>query len=427
MVQTKFKMNASKLLVSLSNLVYSRSICFACVSKHLQKFTPDDLKAIVKTKIDNKALFGKLVKPTKEKTKKKDEKDVLDLEIKESKSVEQKDLASTKKRSGKADKDLGSTSKNTDEKNPKLQKVSSKSQIKKIVEKDLDFLTEDQTVEDKMVRSVNKGLSSTSNTDGDIILTPAVDNGNRWQHREELSEFSYILTYPMLKCEEVIDTSSLKQAAGKFVPSVTHIINQTMSDLSKFYLDRWKKNKIAELGEEGFKKYQEETFRNGSNLHANIQHYLSGTPESELDIYKGNEGHWDSIRKVLQEVKDAVAMEEPVTHQDLCYKGQFDCVARIKNKVCVIDWKTSQKVKPTLRDTFENPIQVAAYIGAINNSNVLSETGMDQITSGAIVIAYPDGHPAHVHIMDRKLCETHWKLWLERLQMYWKQVKSVNY
>jgi len=39
------------------------------------------------------------------------------------------------------------------------------------------------------------------------------------------------------------------------LPSVTNILNLTMSEKSKAALENWKKNMIEKLGEDGFKKY----------------------------------------------------------------------------------------------------------------------------------------------------------------------------
>ena len=37
-----------------------------------------------------------------------------------------------------------------------------------------------------------------------------------------------------------------------------------------------------------------------------------------------------------------------------------------RDTICLIDWKTSKKQKASLRYTYDNPLQVAAYLGAYN-------------------------------------------------------------
>lgn len=40
-----------------------------------------------------------------------------------------------------------------------------------------------------------------------------------------------------------------------------------------------------------------------------------------------------------------------------------------RDEVCVIDWKTSLKPRPTLKDIHDYPLQSIAYAGAINDDN----------------------------------------------------------
>lgn len=37
-----------------------------------------------------------------------------------------------------------------------------------------------------------------------------------------------------------------------------------------------------------------------------------------------------------------------------------------RNDLVVIEWKTSQRTKATLEDAYDDPVQIAAYVGALN-------------------------------------------------------------
>lgn len=39
-----------------------------------------------------------------------------------------------------------------------------------------------------------------------------------------------------------------------------------------------------------------------------------------------------------------------------------------RGELCAIDWKKSDKVKETIGATYDAPLQIAAYIGALNAS-----------------------------------------------------------
>lgn len=238
--------------------------------------------------------------------------------------------------------------------------------------------------------------------------------------------------HPFLPCEDALDTEdseagppariALNRGQGRSsVPSVTRILQQTLSPNQIFYLERWKKKMIAELGEDGFKEYSQNLFKQGKLFHSAVEDILtsgetwdnrspSETPEYPTEV----QGYMESISHILEDVRAVRAIESTVQHNTLNYLGIADCVARYRGVLCVIDWKTSEKQKPFLSNTYDNPIQVAAYAGALNSDDNYKY----QVEHGLIVVAYKDGSPAHAHQISSELMLDYWKTWLVRLEQF---------
>ncbi|XP_066451877.1 mitochondrial genome maintenance exonuclease 1 [Eleutherodactylus coqui] len=206
------------------------------------------------------------------------------------------------------------------------------------------------------------------------------------------------------------------QMANGRLPSVTRILQQTMPMEQAFYLERWKQRMIMELGEEGFIEYTAALFSQGKRFHAQLEDLLLSEEQytQKPDDAEELVGYMNSAEHVLSHVVGVKTLESAVVHSELQYLGFVDCVAKYREKLCVIDWKTSEKQKPNLKNTFDNPLQVAAYMGAINHDNNYNF----QVDCGLIVIAYKDGSPAHAHFMDSEMCLHYWDKWLLRLEEY---------
>nr|XP_012330560.1 mitochondrial genome maintenance exonuclease 1 [Aotus nancymaae] len=152
------------------------------------------------------------------------------------------------------------------------------------------------------------------------------------------------------------------------IPSVTRVLQQTMTKQQVFWLERWKQRMILELGEDGFKEYTSNIFLQGKRFHEALESILS--PQETLKERDENllkSGYIESVQHILKDVSGVRALESAVQHETLNYIGLLDCVAEYQGKLCVIDWKTSEKPKPFLRNTFDNPLQVVAYMGAMNH------------------------------------------------------------
>ncbi|ETN62391.1 hypothetical protein AND_005906 [Anopheles darlingi] len=199
-------------------------------------------------------------------------------------------------------------------------------------------------------------------------------------------------------------------------PSVNRVLTATMPEASRQALLRWKASKIAELGEEGFQQMQKEIFERGSNLHSVLELWLAGEDPPAAMIERSS-SLWKSVESALANVeRPAQIIEKRLYHPYLHYSGVVDCMTSIEGKYHVIEWKTSDNPKKTVAATYDAPIQLCAYLGALQASNELRET---KVENGAIFVAYTSGKPANVHLLNSTNMRRYWNLWLLRLQEYW--------
>lgn len=96
--------------------------------------------------------------------------------------------------------------------------------------------------------------------------------------------------HPFVNSEKVFETDEpesgppvriLLNRGRSFVPSVTRILQQTLSPEQVFYLERWKRRMIAELGEEGFKEYSQSEFSN-NKAPSSTQYAALNSAQTEL-------------------------------------------------------------------------------------------------------------------------------------------------
>ncbi|KAH3859238.1 hypothetical protein DPMN_101954 [Dreissena polymorpha] len=205
-----------------------------------------------------------------------------------------------------------------------------------------------------------------------------------------------------------------------YLPSVSTIITATQSKKQQEVLKNWQLEKTKELGGDAqFQEFKKGMLNTGESLHKCIEMRLKGV--EDITPSENCEGHWQSVQHMLGDIKDVKMLETDCVHQEIFYKGKFDCIAKLGNTMCLIEWKTSSKPKPLLSSTYDNPLQVAAYIGAVNRSSLLKQHDLTEVTHGALVIAYPSGEPATVHVMSQRIVEKYWSQWTQRVYMYWCQ------
>lgn len=90
--------------------------------------------------------------------------------------------------------------------------------------------------------------------------------------------------------------------------------------------------------------------------------------------------------------------------------------ALTSNQLSIIEWKKSDRAKTTISATYDAPLQLCAYLGAINAD---PRYKLADVRSGLVVVAYPSGVPANAFWLNESDVQKFWRAWLKRLHEYW--------
>lgn len=139
-----------------------------------------------------------------------------------------------------------------------------------------------------------------------------------------------MVNYPLV-CEKIASSQMERLMADDSVrlPSISKVLQATMPESARIALRKWKLSKIAELGLDGFKQYEQDTFKRGKDFHTAIENFLNcgKIPEHDSSIIK----LWESIDSSLSALKPkSILTEQPLLHADLKYKGIIDNVSIVK-------------------------------------------------------------------------------------------------
>lgn len=138
-----------------------------------------------------------------------------------------------------------------------------------------------------------------------------------------------IINHPLIGTKaSTLEVNNVLTDRTTHLPSISKVLQATMSDSARIALQRWKLKMIAELGEDGFRQYEQKTLQTGKSFHMAIENYLERREQPASDSPIIN--LWNSVDGVLKSLQPKpVLTEKPLVHPTLKYKGIIDSVSMI--------------------------------------------------------------------------------------------------
>jgi hypothetical protein len=199
----------------------------------------------------------------------------------------------------------------------------------------------------------------------------------------------------------------------KVYPSITSVLSRTMDAEKSIILGDWQ----ARVGEDGAEEIKQYATGRGDQVHTLIEKYILADPEF-LNLYNSSSS---KIKRLFNQAKDVLdddvdnvrLLERPLYSKVLKIAGRVDMVSDYKNKISIVDFKTStkRKIKSEITDYFIQKSFYALCFKELYGENI------EQIVT---LITTENGLKASVFVEDPR---NYYPLLINKVKQYYKGVK----
>lgn len=198
--------------------------------------------------------------------------------------------------------------------------------------------------------------------------------------------------YPELQATSVQGMRLYETPEGNFYPSITTVLGKTMPKDKADALKKWQ----LSLGPLADKKSKEAADK-GTAVHLLAERFLKGEelvqPGEKFDANSMNS--FNGLKLKLKKVEEVWGQEVALYSDIIQVAGRCDCIAMYKGKPCIIDFKTSGRIKRD-EDIEDYRLQLTAY--AIMHNEMFGT----EIYDGVVLMSSDNGFPQEfsVNLLD---------------------------
>ena len=146
------------------------------------------------------------------------------------------------------------------------------------------------------------------------------------------------LGYEDLVAETTDTGRTYKCPDGSSFNSVTTVLKV----LSEDAIQAWRRR----VGEDVANKIGVRAANRGTAVHSIIERYLDNNLEYDKDVMPDVLSTFKDVQPILDEhISEILGLEAPLYSKHLKLAGRVDCVGVFDNKLSIIDFKTSRKIK----------------------------------------------------------------------------------
>jgi genome maintenance exonuclease 1 len=216
--------------------------------------------------------------------------------------------------------------------------------------------------------------------------------------------------YPQLPAVMVAGYRLYETPAGNYYPSVTTMLSHTLPEATAVALQAWR-DALGARATEATRAAAD----HGTAVHLLIERYLKGLPlvEASERVAASALAAFNALKLKLNNIQELWGIEVPLYSDALRLAGRTDCVGVYAGRPCIIDFKTSAKLKGSDKIN-DYRLQLTAY--AIMHNELF---GTD-IQHGVILMTSAGGFPQEFNV---RLAE-HVEELLARTEQFYQQLEA---